>query len=110
MPFYNPTQSKWIHHRIEWLIRRTNPTRFLLRLQYLPPDPPLYACWAACSRKVHELRAAGREDVILHCLPNGNYDSLQCDRQVCFCVNSTTGQPYGATVARNMWKGLPCCE
>ena len=65
---------------------------------------------AACSRKVHQLKAAGRSDVTLHCLPNGNYDPLQCDQEVCFCVNSTTAEPYGATVSRDMWKGLPCCK
>ncbi|XP_043242196.1 uncharacterized protein LOC122391920 [Amphibalanus amphitrite] len=62
----------------------------------------------ACSRRVEQLKAEGRKDITLHCMANGNYEPLQCDQDVCFCVNSTTAQPYGATVARDMWKGLPC--
>ena len=75
-----------------------------------PPLPHFCVCLAACSRKVQELKKAGRMDVTLHCMANGNYEPLQCDLDVCFCVNSTTAQPYGATVARDMWKGLSCCE
>ena len=27
-----------------------------------------------------------REDVTLHCTELGNYESLQCDRGLCWCV------------------------
>ncbi|XP_037082880.1 uncharacterized protein LOC119103447 [Pollicipes pollicipes] len=64
----------------------------------------------ACSRKFWEMTAADRKDITLHCEPNGNYEPLQCDKDVCFCVNSTTAELYGGTVSREQWTGLPCYD
>ncbi|XP_052873606.1 uncharacterized protein LOC128278923 [Anopheles cruzii] len=64
----------------------------------------------ACSRRRAELEAEGRFDVTLHCTQNGNYEELQCDRGVCWCVNPHTGVQQTGTraVPENSWSLLPC--
>lgn len=66
----------------------------------------------ACSRRRARLEAAGQLDVTLHCTQNGNYEELQCDRDVCWCADSLTGALQLGTpmVPYTMWKALPCCK
>lgn len=44
-----------------------------------------------------------------HCLPNGNYDTLQCVNQACFCVNSESKNWTSAPVPITALTELPCC-
>lgn len=66
----------------------------------------------ACSRLRTELEEAGRLDVSLHCLPNGNYEELQCDSNVCWCAEEKTGDVQIDTVAVtiHLMTYLPCCK
>ncbi|ETN64940.1 hypothetical protein AND_003307 [Anopheles darlingi] len=64
----------------------------------------------ACSRRRADLEAEGRFDVTLHCTPNGNYEELQCDGGLCWCVNPRSGiqQPGTRAVPQSYWTLLPC--
>ncbi|EDS29715.1 conserved hypothetical protein [Culex quinquefasciatus] len=64
----------------------------------------------ACSRLRSDLEASGRQDVTLHCSSNGNFEPLQCDGGVCWCVEPKTGQPLPQVpaVLPSMWTKLPC--
>lgn len=66
----------------------------------------------ACSRYRARLEAAGRQDVTLHCTSNGNYEELQCDRDICWCADPLTGALVEGTVIvpSTMWQALPCCK
>lgn len=66
----------------------------------------------ACSRLRSDLEASGRQDVTLHCFSNGNFEPLQCDGGVCWCVEPKTGQPLPQVpaVLPSMWTKLPCCK
>lgn len=66
----------------------------------------------ACSRYRARLEAAGRQDVTLHCTSNGNYEELQCDRDICWCADPSTGALVEGTiiVPSTMWQALPCCK
>lgn len=66
----------------------------------------------ACSRYRARLEAAGRQDVTLHCSQNGNFEELQCDRDICWCAEPDTGALVQGTimVPATMWQALPCCK
>lgn len=66
----------------------------------------------ACSRQRHKAELAGRLDVTLHCLPNGDYEELQCDMGICWCAEEKDGHIQKGTVAvpESLWTYLPCCE
>ncbi|KAK2717667.1 uncharacterized protein LOC136038710 [Artemia franciscana] len=63
----------------------------------------------ACSRKVAELQKnANRNDVTLHCDPFGNYEQLQCDDGICWCVNPLTLKVFSHSVRLDFARMLPC--
>jgi hypothetical protein len=66
----------------------------------------------ACSRQRHKAELSGRLDVTLHCLPNGNFERLQCDMGICWCADELYGEIEKDTVAvpESLWTYLPCCE
>lgn len=66
----------------------------------------------ACSRQRHKAEAAGRLDVTLHCLPNGNFEPLQCDMGICWCADEMDGHIVEKTFAvpDSLWTYLPCCK
>ena len=41
-------------------------------------------------------------------MTNGNYESLQCDNGLCWCVDSMTSKPNSNTVHENLFQYLPC--
>ena len=68
-----------------------------------------------CSRKRWELEQdkgmegqEGRRDVTLHCTETGDYDGLQCDKELCWCVNTISGKPVSIVVAESLVTLLPC--
>uniref|UniRef100_A0A336MII2 CSON000315 protein n=1 Tax=Culicoides sonorensis TaxID=179676 RepID=A0A336MII2_CULSO len=63
----------------------------------------------ACSRHRSKLEANNHLST-LHCQQNGNYEELQCDSGVCFCVEPKTGQLQLGTkvLPDNLWTKLPC--
>lgn len=66
----------------------------------------------ACSRQRFKAEASGRRDVTLHCMPNGNFERLQCDMGICWCATEQQGHIEMGTVAvpESLWTYLPCCE
>ncbi|CAG5025276.1 unnamed protein product [Parnassius apollo] len=62
----------------------------------------------ACSRRRNEIEASGRSAVTLHCTPSGDYETLQCDEGMCWCVQPKTGQPTVQPVLQEDMKHLPC--
>ncbi|XP_055628408.1 uncharacterized protein LOC129769900 isoform X2 [Toxorhynchites rutilus septentrionalis] len=64
----------------------------------------------ACSRLRADLEATGRRDVTLHCTANGNFEELQCDDGLCWCVEPKAGRawPNSPVVPLSLWKHLPC--
>lgn len=64
-----------------------------------------------CSRHRFNLEAKGIIST-LHCQQNGNYEELQCDAGVCFCVETKTGQLQAGTkvLPDSLWTKLPCCK
>lgn len=66
----------------------------------------------ACSRRRAQLEAEGHLDVTLHCAQNGNYEELQCERDVCWCADPATGALAENTTMLpfSMWQALPCCK
>ncbi|KAK8402363.1 hypothetical protein O3P69_000644 [Scylla paramamosain] len=44
----------------------------------------------------------------MRCLPNGNFDSLQCIDTYCFCYNDTTDAVTYGPVSKSMIKFMPC--
>ncbi|XP_072947642.1 thyroglobulin-like [Epargyreus clarus] len=62
----------------------------------------------ACSRRRHEMEAAGNTLVTLHCATNGNYEPLQCNNGMCWCAQPRTGQPTIAPVPEEDMNLLPC--
>jgi hypothetical protein len=66
----------------------------------------------ACSRQRFKAEASGRLDVTLHCLPNGNFEPLQCDMGICWCADEYDGHILKGTVAvpESLWTYLPCCK
>lgn len=65
----------------------------------------------ACSRQRYKLESEGKISTI-HCTRNGNYESLQCDSGVCWCVEPKTGRIVNGTkaVPQALWTQLPCCK
>lgn len=66
----------------------------------------------ACSRQRFKAEASGRLDCTLHCLPNGNFESLQCDMGICWCADEREGHIMEKTFAvpESLWTYLPCCK
>lgn len=66
----------------------------------------------ACSRQRFEAEQSGRLDTTLRCLPNGNYERLQCDMEICWCADEKTGSIELDTFAvpETLWTFLPCCK
>ena len=63
-----------------------------------------------CSRKVWEKRQAGQTAITLHCQENGNYEELQCEDEMCYCVDPATGNLYGSRLPEAAMNMLPCCK
>ena len=66
-----------------------------------------------CSRKRWELEQdtgerEGRREVTLHCTPDGSWESLQCDKELCWCVNTVSGKPISIVVPESLLSLLPC--
>ncbi|KAK0091995.1 hypothetical protein PV326_002402 [Microctonus aethiopoides] len=61
----------------------------------------------ACSRRRDELKGI-RDDVSLHCSENGNYEELQCDNGLCWCVETKTGKPTQRIYPESVMTYLPC--
>ena len=68
-----------------------------------------YMFYLECSRRAWELGLVD-EDITLVCEPNGNYRQLQCQSDLCYCLNSQTGKIEGVVVPESMWTALPCCK
>lgn len=66
----------------------------------------------SCSRQRHRAEMSGRLDVTLHCLPNGGFEELQCDMEICWCADENDGHILKGTMAvpKALWTYLPCCE
>lgn len=73
----------------------------------------------SCSRKRWELEQTkevsnngdvvkGRIDVSLHCTEQGGYEPLQCDNNLCWCVDPRTGEVNTVTVPDTVVSILPC--
>ncbi|XP_008216867.2 thyroglobulin [Nasonia vitripennis] len=64
----------------------------------------------ACSRRQYEIKkqTLKREDVSLHCTQNGNYEELQCDNGLCWCVEPLTGRPTQRAYPESLMTYLPC--
>ncbi|XP_074038296.1 uncharacterized protein [Leptinotarsa decemlineata] len=62
----------------------------------------------ACSRKRADLEAAGRYFVSFHCDSMGNYEPLQCDSGLCWCVKPKTGQLTSPVVPEKAMPKLAC--
>lgn len=67
---------------------------------------------AECSRRRAAAEANGRIDSTLHCLPNGNFEELQCDSGICWCADERTGRVMNGSraVPEHLWTTLPCCK
>ncbi|XP_022830146.1 thyroglobulin-like [Spodoptera litura] len=61
----------------------------------------------ACSRRRAEMEAEGKV-VTLHCSANGDYEQLQCDSGMCWCVQPRNGQPIVTPVHEEDMERLPC--
>ncbi|VVC96159.1 unnamed protein product [Leptidea sinapis] len=61
----------------------------------------------ACSRARHELEVEGHV-VTLHCTPNGDYEPLQCNEGMCWCVEPSSGQPTVIPMPQADMNRLPC--
>ncbi|XP_012258261.2 uncharacterized protein LOC105687303 [Athalia rosae] len=62
----------------------------------------------ACSRWRETLEKAGRTDISLHCTSEGNYEELQCDSGLCWCVEPKSGKPTQRVYPESMMTYLPC--
>jgi hypothetical protein len=64
-----------------------------------------------CSR-AYQLALAGSLQSVQfpHCLPNGNYDTLQCVNQACFCISSTNQTLTSSIQPITAITELPCCN
>jgi len=58
----------------------------------------------------HDVNVESRADVSLHCSMNGNYEMLQCDQNLCWCMNPETGLPSSKIVSENLMRFLPCYD
>ena len=45
-----------------------------------------------------------------HCLPNGNYDALQCVNVACFCINPVNKSLNSDVQPITAITELPCCK
>ncbi|XP_058800415.1 uncharacterized protein LOC131669514 [Phymastichus coffea] len=62
-----------------------------------------------CSCSLHsEKLSIDREDVSLHCAENGNYEEMQCDNGLCWCVEPMSGKPTQRVYPESMMTYLPC--
>nr|CAH7723538.1 unnamed protein product [Callosobruchus chinensis] len=64
----------------------------------------------ACSRRKADLLSQGRSYVSLHCDSLGNYEKLQCDSGLCWCVEPKTGKVTAPVVPMKAMIKLPCYE
>ncbi|XP_015597492.1 uncharacterized protein LOC107268836 isoform X2 [Cephus cinctus] len=64
----------------------------------------------ACSRRRDTLKNQGRENVTLHCSEDGNYEKLQCDSGLCWCVDPQTGEPTERAYPESMMTHLSCYD
>jgi len=55
-----------------------------------------------------EINIKGRDDVTLHCTELGNYEKLQCDNGLCWCVEERSGDVISMVVPENVVVVLPC--
>ncbi|KAJ8962529.1 hypothetical protein NQ318_000920 [Aromia moschata] len=62
----------------------------------------------ACSRRKADLLEAGRSYVSFHCDDMGNYEELQCDSGLCWCVEPKTGDLTAPVVPEKAMDKLPC--
>ncbi|XP_012273944.1 uncharacterized protein LOC105696232 [Orussus abietinus] len=62
----------------------------------------------ACSRRTNELRKRGTGTVSLHCMQNGNFEELQCNSGMCWCVDDKTGEPTCRAFPSSAVTYLPC--
>ena len=74
-------------------------------------DQSLMTC--SCSRKRWELEQEtgereARRDVSLHCTEAGGWESLQCDKELCWCVNTVSGAAISNVVPESLITLLPC--
>lgn len=65
-----------------------------------------------CSRRRAAAENKGRTASTLHCLPNGNFEELQCDNGICWCADERTGHVTNGSraVPEHLWTALPCCK
>ena len=75
------------------------------------PDQSLMTC--GCSRKRWELEQRrgereARRDVSLHCTEAGGWESLQCDKELCWCVNTVSGAAISNVLPESLITLLPC--
>ncbi|XP_043284130.1 uncharacterized protein [Venturia canescens] len=68
-------------------------------------DPKDDKMTCSCSRQREALKRTG---VSIHCSENGNYDKLQCDNGLCWCVEPVTGKPTERVYPESMMRYLPC--
>jgi hypothetical protein len=63
-----------------------------------------------CSR-AHQVASESSLSTVQfpHCLPNGNYDLLQCVNQACFCIGSTNQSLTSPIQPITAIMELPCC-
>lgn len=72
-----------------------------------------------CSRYFHTAKEMTEQNLYtlnrFRCMPNGDFDELQCIGDSCYCVDAADGTPsYPGTAAVNVSqvssKTLPCCK
>ena len=69
----------------------------------------VYLCFSGCARHSADVDDLLGEDAPRpHCLPNGNFDSLQCIDDRCFCANAT--QVTGDITNLETITDLICCK
>jgi len=51
-----------------------------------------------------------RRDVSLHCEEDGSYETLQCDKGKCWCVENSRGKPISIVVPESLVELLPCFD
>ncbi|KAJ8925361.1 hypothetical protein NQ315_009191 [Exocentrus adspersus] len=61
-----------------------------------------------CSRKKAELLEAGETYVSFHCDSKGNFEKLQCNSGLCWCVEPKTGELNSTVVPERAITKLPC--
>ena len=57
---------------------------------------------------IERLDLRTRSDITMHCQADGNFDSLQCDVERCWCVDERTGKARTNVVVKPLAGLLPC--